>query len=51
MKKMFMSIIILKKSTAPESFLKKVSSWRLATLCKKILWRKVYPVNVEEFSK
>ena len=44
MKKMFMSMKRLKKSIAPESFLNKVSSWRLATF-------EVYPVNVEQFSK
>ena len=50
MKKKFMSMKSLKKSTAPESFLIKVSSWRLVTLFKKRLWRKCfYPVNVENF--
>ena len=51
MKKMFMSMKILKKSTASESFLNKLSSWRRATLFKKRLWHNVYPVNVEEFCK
>ena len=51
MKKMFMSMKSLKKLTAPESFLNKVSSWRLATLFKKQLRRILYPVIVEEFSQ
>ena len=46
-----MSMKILKKSTASESFLNKLSSWRRATLIKKRLWHNVYPVNVEEFCK
>ena len=41
MKKMFMSMKSLKKSTAPESFLNKASGWRLVTLFKKRLRRKL----------
>ena len=51
MKKMFMSMKSLKKLTAPESFLNKVSSWRLATLFKKQLRRIIYPVIIKEFSQ
>ena len=51
MKKTFMSMKSLKKSTAVESFLSKVYGRRLVTLIKKRLWCKRYPVNVEEPSK
>ena len=51
MKKTFMSMKSLKKSTAVESFFNKASGRRLVTLFKKRLWRKCYPVTAEELSK
>ena len=49
MKKMFMSMESLKKSNAPESFLNKGSSWRLATLLKKRLRAKFILLILRNF--